>query len=562
MLERLNISNFALIDDIEVELASGLNVFTGETGAGKSIIVGALKLALGHRASSGSVRSGTNQARIEALFREVEHPQVAGLLDEMGLDGATDELILARVIQAEGRSRCYVNGHMCAAQTMLAIGTALVDFHGQHDHQSLLDPRRQRLVLDGFAGLDKLCGQVGELYERWRTAERERDDLQSDERERLRRIDILRHEVHEIRDANLQADEETDLMVRRQIVANAETLYTLAAHGRAVLDGETDAVSLSDMWAELTADVNQLADIDPQFADVRAFLDSTRIELTELAYRLQRYSDDVHFDPDELNTIDDRLAVIRQLKRKYGDSVDAVLDYAEVRGRELAELDTYDERVAALDERCEKFRSEAIEAAVSLSKKRASKARQLASRTVRELRPLAMDRARLDVVVSRGADESIGPTGLDDIEILFSANEGEDMRPLRSIASGGELSRVMLALKVVLARSDQTHTLVFDEVDAGVGRTVAGRIAEKMTDAAQHHQLLCITHLPQIAVAADNHICVDKRQIDGRMVTRTAILDADARVREIAKLVGGTDETEISIEHARRMIEQAHTGTR
>ena len=562
MLERLNISNFALIDDIEVELTSGLNVFTGETGAGKSIIVGALKLALGHRASSGTVRSGTNQARIEALFREVEQPEVAGLLADMGLDGSNDELILARVIQAEGRSRCYVNGHMCAAQTLLAIGTALVDFHGQHDHQSLLDPRRQRSVLDGFAGVEKLRDRVGELYEGWRTAERERDDLRSDERERLRRIDILRHEVHEIRDANLQADEETDLTARRQIVANAEKLYTLAAHGQAMLDGETDAVSLSDMLAELTADVDQLAAIDPQFADVRAFLDSTRVELTELAYRLQRYSDEVHFDPDELNEIDDRLAVIRQLKRKYGDSVQAVLDYAEVRGRELDELDTYDERLAALDERCASLRAEALEAAVSLSKQRASKARQLATRTVKELRPLAMDHAQLDVVVSRGADESLGLTGLDDIEILFSANEGEEIRPLRSIASGGELSRVMLALKVVLARSDQTCTLVFDEVDAGVGRTVAGRIAEKLTDAAQHHQLLCITHLPQIAAAADNHICVDKRQVDGRTVTRTEILDDDARVREIAKLVGGTDETEISVEHARDMIERAHGRSR
>jgi len=562
MLEQLNITNFALIDDIEVELAPGLNVFTGETGAGKSIIVGALKLALGHRASSDTVRSGTTQARIEALFREVEQPEVAGLLDEMGLDGSSDELILARVVQAEGRSRCYVNGHMCPAQTLLAIGRVLVDFHGQHDHQSLLDPRRQRMLLDGFAGLDKLRGRVDELYERWRTVERERDELRSDERERLRRIDILRHEVHEIREANLSPDEEDQLKARRQIVANAEKLYTLAAHGRAVLEGETNAASLPDMWVELTADVDQLASIDPQFADVQAFLDSTQVELTELAYRLQRYSNEVHFDPDELTAIDDRLAVIRQLKRKYGDSVEAVLDYGEVRGRELDELDTYDERLATLDEQCASLRAEALDAAVSLSKQRSSKARQLATRTVKELRPLAMDRARLDVVVSRGGDESLGRAGLDDIEILFSANEGEEMRPLRSIASGGELSRVMLALKVVLARADQTHTLVFDEVDAGVGRRVAGRIAEKLTDAARHHQLLCITHLPQIAAAADNHICVDKRQVGGRTVTRTEILDEDGRVREIAKLVGGTDKTEISVEHARDMIERAHGRSR
>jgi len=561
MLERLNIKDFALIDDIEVEFTSGLNVFTGETGAGKSIIVGALKLALGHRASSDTVRGGTRQARIEALFRGVEQPEVASMLDEMGLDGSSDELVLARVVQAEGRSRCYVNGHMCAAQTLLAAGRALVDFHGQHDHQSLLDPQRQRMVLDGFAGLDELRERVAELYERWRTAERERDGLRSDERERLRRIDILRHEVREIREANLEVEEETELKAHRQIVANAEKLYTLAAHGRTVLDGETNVVSLQDMWAELTADVDRLAAIDQQFADVHAFLDSTRVELTELAYRLQRYSDEVHFDPDELTAIDDRLAVIRQLKRKYGDSVEAVIGYGEQCSRELDELDTYDERLAALDEQCALLRAEALEAAVSLSKQRSSKARQMAGRTVKELRPLAMEHARLDVAVSRGADESLGPAGLDDIEILFSANEGEKMRPLRSIASGGELSRVMLALKVVLARSDRIHTLVFDEVDAGIGRTVAGRIADKLTDAARDHQLLCITHLPQIAAAADNHICVDKRQAGGRTVTRTEILDDDGRVREIAKLVGGTDKSEISVEHARRMIEQVHGST-
>ncbi len=562
MLERLNVSNFALIDDIEVEFAPGLNVLTGETGAGKSIIVEALKLALGHRASSDVVRAGTDQARIEALFRGVEHPDVSRVLDELGLDGAADELILARVVHAGGRSRCYVNGHMCAAQTLLSIGAALVDFHGQHEHQSLLDPARQRLLLDGFAGLDSLRRRVAELYGRWRTAERERDGLRTDERERLRRMDLLRHEVTEIREANLRPGEEDELAARRQIVANAEKLHTLAAQSCALLDNETDTPSLADLWAELASTIDQLASIDPQFADSREFLEAARAELTELGYRLQRYSDDVQFDPDELTAIDERLTIIRQLKRKYGDSVGAVLDYGEQRARELAELDSYDERLGALEQECERLRTEALDTASRLSEKRSSAARQLASRTAKQLKSLAMDSARLRVNVSRKPDDALGLTGLDDVEIEFSANKGEPLRPLRAIASGGELSRVMLALKVVLARADMTHTLVFDEVDAGVGRTAAGRIAEKLSDAAGYHQLLCITHLPQIAAAADNHICVDKRRVAGRTVTRTERLDGDRRVREIAKLIGGTDRTEIGVEHARQMLEQTRAGKR
>jgi len=560
MLDHLHITNFALIDDIEVEFTPGLNVLTGETGAGKSIIVEALKLALGHRARSETVRSGTRQARIEALFRDVDHPEVARILDETGLDGSTDELLLARIVQAEGRSRCYVNGHMCSAQTVLSIGMALVDFHGQHEHQSLLDQSRQRLMLDGFAGLDELRGRVADVYARWRTAKQQLAGLHTDERERLRRIDILRHEVDEIRDANLQPGEEDQLKSCRDIVANAEKLYTLAEHARSVLETESAAVSLADLWAELSSDVDQLASIDPQFADTRDFLKSTQIEFAELGYRLQRYSDEVHFDPNELAAIDDRLAVIRQIKRKYGDTIESVLDYAERSEAELVELDTHDERVASLESECASLKAEALEVADRLSARRSSIAKRLASQTVKELRPLAMDRARLDVVVSRQPDDSLGPTGLDDIEIVFSANKGEQMGPLRAIASGGELSRVMLALKVVLARSDRTGTLVFDEVDAGVGRTVAGRIAEKLGDAARHHQLLCITHLPQIAAAADNHICVDKRQVGGRTVTCAETIDSDNRVREVAKLIGGTDGTKLSIDHAREMIRQIRTG--
>jgi len=556
MLEQLKITNFALIDDLDVEFAPGLNVLTGETGAGKSIIVGALKLALGHRASSETVRTGAKQARIEALFRGVDQPETVRVLDEMGIDSSTGELVLARVVQAGGRNRCYVNGHLCPAQTLLSIGTVLVDFHGQHEHQSLLDPYRQQLLLDWFGGLDELRDRVAGLYEQWRSAQKQLQAIETDERERLRRTDILRHEVQEIRAANLHPDEENELEVRRQIVANAERLYTLAEHGRTVIEGEETATSLGDLLAELIADVGQLASIDPQFDDVHDLLNSTRVELTELGYRLQRYADEVQFDPAELDGIDDRLALIRRLRRKYGDTVAAVLDYADERARELAELDTHDQQVAALEQQCASLAAATLDAASRLSKQRTSKARRLAAQTLDELRPLAMDRARLDVLVSPKPNDSLGPTGLDDVEIVFSANKGEETRPLRSIASGGELSRVMLALKVVLARSDRIHTLVFDEVDAGVGRVVAGRIAAKLTAATRYHQVLCITHLPQISAAADHHIYVSKQQVGGRTVTRAEVIAGEERVREIAKLIGGTD-SELSIEHAQEMLAHA-----
>ena len=554
MLEILRIKNFALIDDLQAELRSGLNVLTGETGAGKSIIVGALNLVLGMRASSDVVRSGATEARIEALFNIEGKPRVSRLVDELGFENDGKQLVLARTIGAEERSRCYVNGALATLSALARIGNELVDFHGQHEHQSLLRTEKQMELLDEFAGVTPLRASLAEVYRKLLDIKGAIAQLDQDERERARQIEFLTHEVKEIDAAQLDPLEEDRLRDRRKIVANAERLFSLSEQAYQALHSEENSVVTNP--AMLRKSLSELAEIDASFKPFVDSLDELQHQLDELAVTLRDYAGTLEFDPGELDAIETRLRLINSLKRKYGDSIAAILEYGEKCKRELAALESHDERLADLQQQRDKILSESLAQARKISDKRKRAARELATKVKRELDALGMPKATFEVRVDRRPDEELTATGLDDVEFMFSANPGEPPKPLKDVASGGEISRVMLALKTVLAEADDIPTLVFDEIDAGVGGAMARTLGAKLAEVARSHQVICITHLPRIAATANHHIRVTKESEAGRMVTHITTLDKEERIKEIATLLDGRKLSKISLQHARELLER------
>jgi len=554
MLDVLRIKNFALIDELEADLGSGLNILTGETGAGKSIIVGALNLVLGMRASSDVIRSGAAQARIEALFNIEAKPRIARLLEELGFANDDSQLVLARIISKEGRSRCYVNGALATLGAVSRIGNELVDFHGQHEHQSLLRTERQMGLLDEYAGVAELRGKLGDKYGELLEIRRTVSELDRDERERARQIGFLEHEISEIDAAKLEPSEEEQLRERKKLVANAERLVSLTGQAYALLYSEEG--SITENLTTLQGSLDELAGIDASFRVFVQSLADMEHQLEELAYKLRDYSSTLEFDPGELDSIENRLRLINGLKRKYGDSIAAILEHKEKCVRELDTLRCHDERLAELQEQEKKVLAECLALAKKVSGKRKRAARELAAKVNKEIEALGMQKGKFEVDLSRRADEDLAATGLDDVEFMFSANPGEPVKPLKDVASGGEISRVMLALKTVLADADDIPTLVFDEIDAGVGGATAKTVGAKLNEVARSHQVVCITHLPQIAASADHHIRVAKEAEGGRMVTRAAPLGTEERVKEIATLLDGEKVSKISLQHARELLKR------
>jgi len=554
MLELLRIKDFALIDDLETELKPGLNVMTGETGAGKSIIVTALNLVLGMRASSEVVRTGSREARIEALFNIQDNGRISGLLEELGFEANDKELVLARTISKEGRSRCYANGALATLGALATIGNELVDFHGQHEHQSLLKTDKQMELLDEYAGLTELRAGFAQDYGKLLEIRRTLSELDKDERERARQIDFLAHEINEIDGAKLDPLEDEQLRARKKIVVNAERLFSLSKQAYAMVYSEDN--SITDNLALLQRSLSELAEIDADFKPFVDSLDDLHHQLEELAYKLRDYSGTLEFDPGELDTIEARLQLINGLKRKYGESIAAILEHKEKCERELETLRSHDERFADSQQQHERTLAQCLKQAKTLSEKRKRAARRMASKVRKELEVLGMEKAGFEVRVSRRSDEELASTGLDDVEFMLSANPGEPEKPLKQVASGGEISRVMLGLKTVLAEADNIPTLVFDEIDAGVGGAVARTVGAKLQTVAGSHQVVCITHLPQIAATANHHIRVTKQPEKGRMVTRVASLDKEERINEIATLLDGRKLSKISLQHARELLER------
>ena len=545
MLAQLTVRNVVLIERLVLELAAGFNVITGETGAGKSMVVDALSLVLGGRARPEVVRGGTEEAEVEALFELLPASRAAAKLEAAGIPGER-ELVVRRVVQAEGRSRAYVNGRLCTAAQLADIAADLCDIASQHESVSLTDPSTHVEYLDAFGRLESDRLQVAERVDALALVQRELEAASAQERGRAEREDFLRWQLREIDELDPHDGEETELEHERARLRHAEKLQSATRRAAERLyEGEG---AVCDELARLGAELDQAAAIDGSLAPLARTVESARGELSDAARALARYAEAVEASPERLAEVEERAFRLQKLLRKHGPATADLLAHRASLERDLASLASASERVGQLETEKARRAAEAGTAARALSRKRRDAAEKLADAIGRELAQLGMGRARVvvDVQPTASAGEALlvdgarlTRTGIDRVEFLIAPNRGEEPRPLRRIASGGELSRALLALKRVLAEKGPAGTYVFDEVDAGVGGAIAEVIGRSIADIARHRQVVCITHLPQIAALADAHFVVDKTESRGRTSTTVKRLTASERVEEIARMIGG-----------------------
>ncbi len=553
MLRELAIRNFAIIGGLELSLGPGMTCMTGETGAGKSILVDALSFVLGGRPGPNIGSDGADTT-VEAVFDVSGVPEAASLMEEMGLE-ADGELVIRRVASPSGRGRVYINGSLVNVGTLQRLGEWLVDIHGQHEHQSLLKVERHLELLDEFCGAGGEKARYRELYEKVSELGKRLEELSGSERERARRLDLLGFQVSEIESASLAADEEEALISERSVLAHADRLRELS---REALDElrEKDQSALSGLDGARRA-VAEIASLMPGQAEALRLVESALISATEAASMLRDFEGGVEADPERLDEVERRLELIASLRKKYGDTVEDVLDFGRKAAEEMALLGRSGEEMAGLEKELEAARQGLMEAGALLGSLRRDGAGRFSERVCAELHGMGMPKAVLAVDFS--PLERPGPAGLEKAEFMFSANPGRPPMPLNKIASGGELSRVMLGLKVVLSLRDTVPTLVFDEVDSGVGGITAVEVGKRLREAARGRQVLCVTHLPQIASLAAEHFNVQKRV--GKTGSDVVIsrLDGDERVLELARMLGGGKDSKTACAHARELVRQGGT---
>ncbi len=552
MLIELRIRNFAIIESLTLPLAPGFNVLSGETGAGKSIIVGALGLLLGERASADLIRTGAAKAVVEGVFEAGDRPELLMLLDSHGVE-VDDGLVVLKREVAAGRARAWVNGSTVTAGLLAEIGRQLVNLHGQHEAQSLLDGESQRFILDAFGGADAEAAAVRDAFTALADVRREISDLEQRAQAAQRRSDYLRHVAQEIEEAKLVDGEDTRLEEEANRLENADELRGLAG---AALEGlTTEEQGILAQLAVLERTLHHLQRLDPGLERLQESYDAAYYALDAVARELERYQQDVDLDPRRLDQVRTRRDVLYRLTKKYGPTLADVMQQGREARRELDLIDSSSLDLRTLRDR-ERAAATALDrAAAALTRKRSTAAARLA-RAVDEVLPeLGMPDGHLDVaLVPRTA---IGAEGAEDVEFRVSLNVGHDARPLARVASGGELSRVMLALKTILARLDHVPTLVFDEVDAGIGGKVGLQVGDTMRRVAASHQVFAITHLPQIAARAHHHIRVSKDASGGVTTAGVAVMEDGARVAEIARMLGGDPESELSRAHAAELLDTA-----
>lgn len=569
MLSEIDVRNYALIERLSLRFGNGFNVLTGETGAGKSLVIDCVGLVIGGRASSESVRAGCDSAVVEAVFNISDVPDVEALLLEQGIDPEPDgTLIVTREVSRQGRSRCRLNGRIVTLTALSAIGERLVDIYGQHEYQSLARPSRHIGLLDAFGGarLEQVRDSVRQLYEEWRGCEEELAELRQHARERAQRADLLAFQVNEIESANLEPGEDVHLVAEQTVLANAESLYDAVVRAYSLIyeSSYPDIASARDMLGEALEELDNASRIDGTLTSLAESLSALCDHTTEISRALREYRDSIEFDPERLAEVEERLSAISRLKRKYGDSLADVIDHGQLAREELESMTGAGRRVDELEGRSAALSEELGNCASKLSAMRCEIAAELEKEVSRELRDLSMPHAVFKVDVGRkrdgheivvdGTPVVIGPDGFDNVEFLFSANPGEEPRPLARIASGGEMSRVMLAIKSVLAVADAMPTMVFDEVDAGIGGEAAIAVASKLANIGKVRQVLAVTHLPQIAAVADNHYAVSKLERSGRMEVTVEKLDIEERVTEVARMLAGEAPSSVTVAHAREML--------
>jgi DNA repair protein RecN (Recombination protein N) len=552
MLQFLNISNIALIEDMQVEFESGLNLLTGETGSGKSIIVDALGVLIGGRFTSELLKTGSERGSIEGLFSVSPNAELEALLENAGLAPAA-ELIIRREISSTGRNKIFINNQLATHALLRELRPFLVDIHGQGDQQTLFNPETHLELLDAFAGNGALRVEVAEAYQRWSSLRRELDSLRRDEAEKFQLVDTLKFQIAELEHAQLSIGEDERLDEERRRLANAEKLTTLSQSTYSRIYEDDDA-ALTRVRQGLK-DVEELAEYESSFRDYLEGLESARAVLEDLSFSLRDFADRLEFSPARLAEIEDRLAELSRLKRKYGGSLTAALDHLAQSEDRLRQIETSDEREQELNTEITDAYEHYLERARKLHKERVRAAKRFEQAVEKGITEVALDQARFQVQVLDKA-ESAGLKGVDHTEFYFSANVGEDVKPLASVASGGEASRLMLVIKTVANGSQFPRTIVFDEIDTGIGGRVSEAVGIKLKKLSQTNQVLCVTHQPQIARFADSHLVVQKEALKGRTQVSVGKLDKAGRIEELARMLTGAEITESARRHAKELLKK------
>ena len=553
MLEMLHIENIAIIESTEIAFEKGFNALTGETGAGKSIVIDAMSAVLGQRTSRDLIRTGAEKAFVSAWFSGIE----PSICEDLGL--APDEdgnLMLQREIFPDGKNVCRVGGRPVTVAVLKMLGNRLLNIHGQHDGQQLLDEEQHLLYLDRFGKTENAFNTYTEKYKRLTSIQRQIETLQMDEAEKARRVDTLKYQIEELERAKLRSGEEEKLTARRNLLRNGEKLITALNAANFALNGDDTSNGALSQIKQAQESLAGIRTLDEDYAALYQRLNDAYSELYDIADTVRDQMDMFDFSPVELDEMESRLDLFYRLKKKYGATVEDMLVYLDKCRTELAAITDADDTLAQLEKERESAAKEATAAATALSAERHTAALELSRQILEELRQLDMAKIRFEVSFD---EKPLDASGMDDVRFLMSANVGEELKPINKIASGGELARIMLAMKNVLSEQDQVNTLVFDEVDTGVSGRAAQKVAEKMARISRHKQVLCVTHLPQLAAMADTHFSVEKGERDGRTYTNVQRLDHEQRKGELARLTGGSHVSETLLQSAEELLREAET---
>lgn len=558
MLDELSIRDFALIDRVSVRFSSGLNLLTGETGAGKSILIGALGFLLGNKADTGIIRTGAEETLVSGVLDISDCPEARVWLTDHGMDVEDGTVVIRRSLKRTGRGAVYIQNSPAVRQDLADFTALLVDIHGQHEHQSLLHSDDQRRLLDRFAHIDGKVAAFGERFAELSAKRRDLEHMAASERERARETELLAFAVDEISKAALKVGEDEELEEEERLLSQYEKLSSAVEEARGLLSDPASGALPSLRRARTQMEAAQ--SIDPKVADLARRVDDGYYELEDVAESLRHYMDSVSFSPERLEAVESRIAEIQKLKKKYGDTLEAVITYGTEGVARLERLANWEENRSALEADIAKMERDVYDEALVLSEARRAAGKDLEERITAILKTLGMPNARLAIRLAvkepEGGKAVVGPYGIDEVDFLISPNRGEPLRELSRIASGGEMSRVMLAVKTALADTDTIGTLIFDEIDAGIGGEVALSVGEHLHTLAARKQVLCITHLASIAVRADTHYRVEKTVQGDRTITRLAGLAGEEKAREIARMLAGDSNTDVSHAHAVELLKR------
>jgi len=545
----LTLKNFTIIEDLSVSLSSGLNIITGETGAGKSIIVDAINIILGDKAPAENIKTGKEEAHIEALFDISKDETIKERLVTSGFDIKSGELLIKRIIYRNSRSRVFINGSLSTLTLLSTITQGLVDIFSQHEHQSLLREDNHLKIVDDFGKTGDEASHLRYIYQYYSSIKKELDDLEQSKKDKVEKEDYLKFQLNEIEKAALTIGEDERLGEEKLKLVNAERLEASASSAYEELYEKENSVL--GTLQKLSNDFKEIAKIDPKLNEVAESIEKGMLQLEEAAFSIRDYTTELSSDSQTLEVIEDRIHLINSLKRKYGDTIEQIIQKRDEIEQEVSNIENFDERVRLLSEESEKVMGELLQLARTLSKTRKQSSKKLSEMLEQELKEVGIKGGKFHIQFN---DKVISSSGIDAVSFLFSANPGEDPKPLNKVASGGELSRIMLVLKEVIARVEGGSVIIFDEADSGVGGAIAEAVGQKIRNLSRSYQVICITHLPQVAKFADSHLSVSKTHNDNKTQVTIKNLDENERVVELARMIGGFNITQKTLDTAQEML--------